>query len=102
MKNREDNFLILFCEYVIPEEHRAAFTAWVQSDTVRWQGITLYENTSQPGVYVEIYPVTAMEEAAEIEKERREGRSWSEMVQWVKGGKNGLRLWTFRQVELNE
>jgi hypothetical protein len=90
--------VILFCEYVIPELHRGAFAAWVQSDPERWRGIQLLENTEQPGVYVEIQTVDALDQAAEIEKERRDGRSWREMEQWVRGGRDGLRVWIFRPV----
>ncbi len=91
-------YVILFCEYSIPELNREAFVAWIQSDPERWQGIKLLENASQPGVYVELRSANTAEEAAELEKERREGRSWSEMERWIKGGREGLRIWTFRPV----
>jgi hypothetical protein len=94
--------LILFCEYVIPEKHRDAFTAWVEANPERWRGTELLENTVQPGVFVEIRSASNKEKAAEIEQERREGRSWIEMEQWVKGGREGLRIWTFRQVKISE
>ncbi|WP_256759779.1 hypothetical protein [Cohnella sp. WQ 127256] len=94
--------MILFCEYVIPEIHQEAFTAWVHSFPEQWRGIKICENTAQPGVYVEIQSAATVEEAAEKEKERREGRSWGEMEQWVKGGREGLRIWTFRPLEINE
>ncbi len=41
--------------------------------------------------------LTTEVEAAKMEQERRDGRSWREMEQWVKGGRSGLRIWTFRQ-----
>jgi len=88
--------LVLFCEYVIPERNREAFAAWVTTNLDLWQGVELAENTAQPGVFVEIRRATDEEEAAKMEQERREGRSWKEMTQWVKGGPNGLRIWTFR------
>jgi hypothetical protein len=90
--------MILFCEYVIPEEHRAAFHAWVQADPGRWGDAQLMENTGQPGVYVEIWRINTVEDAVQKEKERREGRSWAAMEQWVKRGREGLRIWTFRPV----
>ncbi|MCD9023922.1 hypothetical protein [Cohnella silvisoli] len=92
--------VVLFCEYVIPDLHRDAFVAWIQSNPERWRGIQLLENTGQPGVYVEIVTVNTVEDAAEIEKERRDGRSWNEMEKWVKGGREGLRIWTFRPVTI--
>jgi hypothetical protein len=92
--------MILFCEYVIHELHRDDFVAWIQSEPQLWQGIKLLENTGQPGVYVEIQSVDTMEEAAEIEKERRDGRSWRIMEQWIKGGREGLRIWIFRPVTI--
>lgn len=94
--------MILFCEYVIPEQYRDEFTAWVKADPERWRGTEIIENTVQPGVFVEIRYADNPEEAAEIEKERRGGRSWIEMEQWVKGGKEGMRIWTFRQVKISE
>ncbi len=93
--------MILFCEYVIPEMHRAAFNEWLLSDAQRWNGFEILENTAQSGVFVEIRRVGSAEEAAEMEKERREGRSWKEMEQWIKGGKEGLRIWTFRPLAIN-
>jgi hypothetical protein len=88
--------LILFCEYVIPEEYRAVFAEWTQSHAYLWKECELLENTGQPGVYVEIWKPLNDEEAARTKQERREGRSWGEMEQWVKGGRDGLRIWTFR------
>lgn len=93
--------MILFCEYFIPEQHRSAFTHWASSHAVQWQGADLLENTGQPGVYVEIWTATSHEEAAKQEKERREGRSWVEMEQWIKGGREGLRIWIFNPVFVN-
>jgi hypothetical protein len=93
--------MILFCEYVIPKAHNAAFAEWIQSHNELWQSVELLENTGQPGVYVEIWSVNTPEESAEVEKERREGRSWREMEQWVNGGREGLRIWTFRSVIVN-
>ncbi|TVX98724.1 hypothetical protein [Cohnella terricola] len=88
--------MVLFCEYVIPEGNRGSFTAWVTANPDLWRGVELAENTAQPGVIVEIRRAANEEEAANMEKERREGRSWKEMTQWVKGGGDGLRIWTFR------
>jgi len=89
--------MILFCEYIIPEENRARFLEWADAHPELWKGTELAENTAQPGVFVEIRRAAAPAEAAELEKERREGRSWKEMELWVKGGREGLRIWTFRQ-----
>jgi hypothetical protein len=93
--------MVVFCEYVIPGPHQEAFLQWVQSNTELWKGARLLENTGQPGVYVEIWPVGSDVEAAEVQKKRLEGRSWSEMGQWVKGDLEGLRIWTFRPVPLD-
>ncbi|WP_373230285.1 hypothetical protein [Cohnella sp.] len=90
--------MIVFCEYFIPEQHRAAFTEWAMSYAGRWQGAELLENTGQAGVFVEIWPAASEEEAAAQEKERLEGRSWLEMEQWIKGGREGLRIWIFSPV----
>ncbi|BBI35130.1 hypothetical protein [Cohnella abietis] len=94
--------LILFCEYFIPEMHREAYHEWVQSHPELWLGIKLLENTEQPGIYVELQSTATIEEAAKLEKERREGRSWNEMIQWVKGNDEGLRIWIFRPVAIND
>ncbi|RED57219.1 hypothetical protein [Cohnella lupini] len=94
--------MILFCEYVIPETHRDEFDKWFRTDAIRWNGVEILENTGQPGVFVEIRRCGSAAEAAEKEKERREGRSWVEMEQWIKGGKDGLRIWTFRPLEISE
>jgi hypothetical protein len=93
--------VIVFCEYVIPERHREAYISWVHAEPERWRGVQIAENTAQPGVFVEIQSVGTEEEAVTCEKERREGRSWTEMEQWVKGGKEGLRIWTFRPIRIN-
>ncbi|MDG0790711.1 hypothetical protein OMP38_07460 [Cohnella ginsengisoli] len=83
--------LILFCEYSIPEAHRERFLAWVRETPSRWEGAELAENREQPGVFVELRRSANEREASDIKKERLEGRSWSEMVSWVKGGTAGLK-----------
>lgn len=94
--------MILFCEYFIPEQYRADFTHWASSHAEQWQGAELLENNGQPGVYVEIWSVASEEQAVNQEKERREGRSWMEMEQWMKGGREGLRIWIFSPVFVTE
>ncbi|MBB6670903.1 hypothetical protein [Cohnella nanjingensis] len=93
--------MILFCEYVVEEKHRTAFLDWVRRDPSRWEGVEIAENADQPGVFVELRRPLDEAESARIQKERREGRSgWEEMERWVKGGAQGLRIWTFRPVAL--
>jgi hypothetical protein len=93
------HLMILFCEYVIPVNHREAFLHWVDARPQLWLSAELLENTGQPGVYVEIWRTTGEQEAEKIQKERLGGRSeWTDMHQWVKGGPDGLRLWIFRPV----
>ncbi|MDG0814504.1 hypothetical protein [Cohnella rhizosphaerae] len=87
--------LILFCEYSIPETNRERFLAWALGEPSRWKGAELAENREQPGVFVELRRPANDSEAAAMKKERLEGRSWSEMTSWVKGGREGLRVWTF-------
>ncbi|MBN2982821.1 MULTISPECIES: hypothetical protein [Cohnella] len=88
--------MILFVEYAVERQHRAAYMEWVRAEPRRWNGVELLENTAQPGVIVELRRVKSEAEAAEIEKERREGRSgWEAMTPWIKGGREGLRIWTF-------
>lgn len=93
--------MLLFCEYAIPANYREAYLSWARGQESLWQGFELLENESQPGVFVEIRRPVTSEEAADMEKERRDGRSWKEMEQWVKGGREGVRIWLFRPVEIN-
>jgi len=88
--------LIQFCEYVVLEACRERFLSWAKARPELWQGAELAENAAQRGVFVELRRAADGEEAAAMEKERREGRSWEEMEPWIKGGKQGLRIWTFR------
>lgn len=91
--------MILFCEYQVPDLHREAFLAWVQTRKRLWDGVKLMENEDQPGVFVEIWPARDAAEADRIRKERLDGRSeWKEMEEWIKGGRKGLRIWIFRPV----
>lgn len=87
--------MIVFCEYVVKAECRDDYLAWVKHDPERWLGAELAENTAQPGVFVELRRAKDEDEADRMQKERREGRSWREMEQWVKGGAEGVRIWTF-------
>ncbi len=89
--------MILFCEYVIPEETRERFLEWADARPELWRDAEFAENTAQPGVFVEIRRAETEVEAAKMEQERRDWRSWREMEQWVQGGSSGLRIWTFRQ-----
>ncbi|MFC4597067.1 hypothetical protein [Cohnella hongkongensis] len=89
--------MIVFCEYVVPAENRDRFLKWADAHPELWKDAELAENTAQPGVFVEIRRAGTEDEAMRTAKERREGRSWKEMEQWVKGGPDGLRVWTFRQ-----
>ncbi|MBB6632734.1 hypothetical protein [Cohnella thailandensis] len=91
--------MVVFCEYVILNEHRDEFLQWVKSQPERWRNVELMENTAQPGVFVEWRRAAGEEEALAIEKERREGRSgWREMESWAKKGAEGIRVWIFRPV----
>lgn len=91
--------LILFCEYSIPETNRERFLAWARETPSRWEEAELAENREQPGVFVELRRPADEREASAMKKERLEGRSWSEMASWVKGGREGLRVWTFAPVD---
>jgi len=88
--------VIVFCEYVVPASNRESFLEWARAEPRLRSEAEFAENTAQPGVFVEIRRAKDEDEAAAIEKERREGRSWEKMEKWVKGGKDGLRIWTFR------
>jgi hypothetical protein len=94
--------MILFCEYFILEQYRNDFVDWSLIHRDNWQDAQLLENIGQPGVYVEIWSVRSDEEAGNVEKERRERRSWRELDNWIKGGNEGLRIWVFRPVFVNE
>lgn len=91
---------VFFCEYTIePGEAYDHFRKWCGSDPVRWEGVERLESDSQPGLFVEIWRAADGEEAAAKQKERLDGRSgWGEMEKWVKGGRDGLKCWTFRDV----
>jgi hypothetical protein len=91
--------MIVFCEYVIPENFMDKYRDWVLANPSLWETAELLENTVQPGVFVELWRCEGDQEALRIQKERLEGRSdWRELEQWVKGGREGLRIWTFRPV----
>lgn len=91
--------MILFCEYAVPEPNREAFRSWAAARPELWQGGELMENVTQPGVFVEIWPVTDESAALRKQKERLDGRSdWKQMETWVKGGAEGVRVWTFRPI----
>jgi len=91
--------MILFCEYVVLPDCREAYLQWIIERSNDGLAMQAMENTSQPGVFVEIWQLLDADHAARIEKERREGRSWKQMTLWIKGGEAGLRIWTFRPVE---
>jgi hypothetical protein len=94
--------MILFCEYVISEPHGAAFRQWAAARPELYRQAELLENTGQPGVYVEIWRTNGEEAALQTQKERLDGRSeWRQMEAWVKGGREGLRFWTFQPVIAN-
>jgi len=97
-EEKEAVFMIVFCEYRVLEEHGEAYLSWVRAHPERWGGVELAENTAQPGVFVELRRAGSEEEAADMAKERREGRSWEQMERWVKGERDGVRVWTFRPV----
>ncbi|WP_276354029.1 hypothetical protein [Cohnella caldifontis] len=91
--------MVLFCEYTVPENHREAFLAWVRRHPELWRDAEFMESADQPGVFLEIRQAVDEEDALRKKAERRQGRSeWREMEGWIKGGRDGLRLWTFRSV----
>lgn len=91
--------MILFCEYVVLDDCRDAYLAWINERLSDGAPMQALENTVQPGLFVEIWKVMDADCAARIEKERREGRSWKTMTLWIKGGEAGLRIWAFRSVK---
>lgn len=91
--------MILFCEYVVLNDCRENYLSWVKERLNDGASMQALENTAQSGVFVEIWQVRDADHAAHVEKERREGRSWKAMTLWIKGGKDGLRIWTFRPIE---
>lgn len=89
--------MLVFCEYRILDEHRETFLDWVRREPERWKSALLAENETQPGVFVEIRLAPDAGQAQRMEEERRAGRSgFSEMEPWVKGGREGVRVWRFR------
>jgi hypothetical protein len=99
---KEGKRMIVFCEYVLTERYRDLYLAWVNERLNEGSPMQALENKGQPGVFVEIWQARDDGHAAQIEKEHREGRSWQELTLWIKGGEEGLRIWTFHPVaELN-
>jgi len=97
---RAEDTVLVFCEYRILEEHRSAFLEWVRRHPERWAGVLLLENETQPGVFVELRLARDGGQALRMEEERRAGRSgFGEMESWVKGGRDGVRVWRFRPVQ---
>lgn len=91
--------MLVFCEYVVLAPHLEQFREWAGARPALWQDAQLLENVDQPGVMLEIREAHDEEEAARIQKERLDGRSeWLDMERWVKGGRAGVRVWTFRPV----
>ncbi len=91
--------MLVFCEYVVLAPYLDEFREWASDRPSLWQGVQLLENVDQPGVMLEIRQAQDEEEAARIQKERLDGRSeWQDMQRWVKGGRAGVRVWTFRPV----
>lgn len=91
--------MLVFCEYVILPPYLNEFREWAGDRPSLWQGVQLLENVDQPGVMLEIRQAQDEEDAARIQKERLDGRSeWLDMQRWVKGGRAGVRVWTFRPV----
>lgn len=93
--------MLVFCEYVILAPHVGEFREWAAARPSLWQDAQWLENVDQPGVMLEIRQARDEQEAARLQKERLEGRSeWRKMERWVKGGRAGVRVWTFRPVDV--
>lgn len=90
--------MILFVEYRVLDPHLEEFARIAAEQPEWWAGAELLENTGQTGVYVEIWRVDSEREAEETKKKRREGRLWERLAPLVKGGADGVRMWTFRPV----
>ncbi|MFC5702887.1 hypothetical protein ACFPVX_16490 [Cohnella faecalis] len=90
--------MILFCEYAfVSGEAQNDFAEWAVSSPDRWGSAELLASEVQPGLFVEIWRGLDEQSAERIRRERLEEHSeWREMDKWVKGGREGLRMWTFR------
>lgn len=90
--------VVVFCEYALLPHAEDEFRRWARSHAARWHGAQLLESVDQPGLVLEIWHARDRQEAEKIQKERFDERSeWAKMEPWVKGGRAGIRTWTFRQ-----
>lgn len=92
-----DAAVVVFCEYALLPHAEDEFRRWARSHADWWRGAQLLESADQPGLMLEIWHARDRREADRIQKERLDERSqWMQMEPWVKGGRAGIRIWTFQ------
>lgn len=89
-----NNYLV-FVEYRIMPEFRAAYLDWIGKHSGAKAAI--YEGEEQANLFVEVWEVQAKTAAEEL-KEQRQGADspWSEIAQWIEGGSAKMHVWLFR------
>jgi hypothetical protein len=101
-----ENGITVLGEYKVAEENRKDFLDLLprikQSlEKLGAEGITFFEGTDQPGLFVEEFIVPDMETYTRLKKARYEETTsvWAQQHTYVPGGKIKLHLWAFSKLD---
>lgn len=95
---------LVFSEYIVQKERRTDYLTWmsVRKKELELNGsaLNVYEGSDQPSLIVETFESEDPSAAKEWLKLRHspEGTEWSQLEQFVDGGREKIRLWMFEKV----
>ncbi|OMF28123.1 hypothetical protein BK133_19115 [Paenibacillus sp. FSL H8-0548] len=93
---------ICFAEYRIAAEWRETYLNYTSELLAGVQDVQLYEGTDQPGLFVEVWNASSLEQAEQLKEERcNERSSWFKVSEWIVGGAAKMHIWTFKPAHLN-
>lgn len=83
-------FLVIFAEYKVSRENRAAYLRKMAAVKREYPGMTLLESSDAPGLFLEIW------------RESAEETLWDDLAPLIEGGRGKINVWRFSEAVLDQ
>lgn len=92
----------VFVEYKVKASHRELMMEFLSKLIQEQPQVKIYEGTDQPGLIVEEWEGMDNEQYKKMKLERLQAdhSKWTQMQDWVEGGKEKVHIWQFQSLDL--